>query len=65
MKMGNTLYLFVRGTANKIYLNTFNGSSWSAWSVVSGNGLTPSTPATARLEHKHDDVAGREETKYI
>ena len=42
---GNTLYLFVRGTDNKIYVNTFaNGTTWSGWSQVPGNGLTPDAP---------------------
>jgi hypothetical protein len=41
----NTLYLFVRGTDNKIYVNTFaNGMTWSGWSQVLGNGLTPDAP---------------------
>ena len=42
---GNTLYLFVRGSDNKIYVNTFaNGTTWSGWSQVPGNGLTPDAP---------------------
>ena len=41
---GNTLYLFDRGTDNKIYVNTFNGATWSGWSEVAGNGFTPDAP---------------------
>jgi hypothetical protein len=42
---GNTLYLFARGTDNKINLNTFdNGTTWSVWSQVPGNQLTPDAP---------------------
>jgi hypothetical protein len=42
---GNTLYLFVRGTDNKIYVNTFdNATKWSGWSEVPGRGFTPDTP---------------------
>jgi hypothetical protein len=40
-------YVFVRGTNNKIYLNTFNGTTWSGWSEVPGHGLTLSGPTTA------------------
>jgi hypothetical protein len=44
---GNTLNLFVRGTNNKLYVNTFaNGTTWSGWSQVPGNGLTPDAPGT-------------------
>ena len=42
--LGNTLFLFVRGTDDKIYANTFNGTTWSGWSEVPGHGLTPDTP---------------------
>ena len=41
---GNTLYLFDRGTDNKTYVNTFNGTTWSGWSEVPGNGFTPDAP---------------------
>jgi hypothetical protein len=48
LSSGNTLYLFVRGTNNKIYRNTFiNGTTWSGWSQVPGNGLTPDAPGAA------------------
>jgi len=47
----NELYLFVegkndlvQGINNRIYLNRFNGVSWSGWSEVPGGGLTPSEP---------------------
>src|SRR6478735_740974 len=40
------LYVFVRGTDNKIYLNRLTGSSaWTGWSEVPGGGFTPSGPA--------------------
>jgi hypothetical protein len=45
LSAGNTLYLFVRGTDNKLYVNTFaNGTTWSGWSQVPGNMLTPDAP---------------------
>jgi hypothetical protein len=45
LNAGNTLYLFVRGTDNKIWVNTFdNGTTWSGWSEVPGHGLTPDAP---------------------
>ncbi len=50
MEQGTSTALrFARGTDNKIYPNTFvNGATWSGWSEVSGNGLTPDAPgATA------------------
>jgi peptidoglycan/xylan/chitin deacetylase (PgdA/CDA1 family) len=40
-------YVFVRGTNNRIYMNSFNGTTWSGWREVPGQGLTPSTPTTA------------------
>jgi hypothetical protein len=46
--LGNTLYLFIRGPDNKIYVNTFaNGTTWSGWSEVPGNGFTPDAPGTS------------------
>ena len=46
--LGNTLYLFIRGPDNKIYVNTFaNGTTWSGWSEVPGNGFTPDVPGTS------------------
>jgi hypothetical protein len=39
------LELFVRGTDNGIYENTFDGNSWSTWSEVPGGGQTLSGPA--------------------
>jgi peptidoglycan/xylan/chitin deacetylase (PgdA/CDA1 family) len=43
--LGNTLYLFVRGTDGTIYVNTFaNGTTWSGWSEVPGNGFTSDAP---------------------
>ena len=40
------LYVFVRGTDNRIYLNRLTGSSaWTGWSEVPGGGFTPSGPA--------------------
>jgi hypothetical protein len=47
----NTLYLFVRGTDNKIYLNRL-GSSWSGWSEVPGAGATPAAPAATVFSGK-------------
>jgi hypothetical protein len=43
-----TLFLFVRGTDNRIYVNQLNGSTWSNWNQVPGNGLTPSGPAATQ-----------------
>src|SRR3954469_22107736 len=38
-------YVFVRGTDNRISLQTHNGVQRSAWREVPGTGLTPSAPA--------------------
>ncbi len=38
-------YAFVRGTNNRIYMNTLNGTTWIGWREVPGHGLTLSTPA--------------------
>jgi hypothetical protein len=46
--MGND-YVFVRGTNNRIYMNTLSGTTWSGWSEVPGNGLTPSAPAATQF----------------
>jgi hypothetical protein len=41
------LDLFVRGTNNHLYINTFNETTgWSGWSEVPGNGSTLSAPTT-------------------
>jgi hypothetical protein len=42
---GNTVDVFVRGTDNQIYLNTWNGSAWSGWNAHGGNAL--GTPPVA------------------
>jgi hypothetical protein len=40
------LYLFVRGTDNRIYQNILSGTSWGTWGEVPyNNGFTPSGPA--------------------
>ena len=44
-----TDYAFVQGTNNRIYMNTFDGTTLSGWSEVPGNRLTPSAPAATRL----------------
>ena len=44
---GTTLYLFVRGTNDHLYVNTSNGPTWSGWSEVPGRGLTLSGPTAA------------------
>src|SRR5947209_10087122 len=36
-----SLYVFVRGTDDRIYQNWLTGYSWSGWSEVPGNGFTP------------------------
>jgi len=36
--------LFARGTDNRIYENDFDGTNWSFWSEIPGNGLTLSGP---------------------
>jgi hypothetical protein len=47
----NILYLFARGTDNKINVNTFaNGTTWSGWSEVPGNGFTPDAPGATAFE---------------
>src|SRR5512142_304467 len=33
-------YVFVRGTNDHIYANTFDGTRWSGWSRVPGNEFT-------------------------
>jgi endoglucanase len=38
-------YVFVRGTNDHLYSNSFNGTTWSGWSEVPGHMLTLSTPA--------------------
>jgi hypothetical protein len=43
------LSLVVRGTNDHLYVNTFNGISWSGWSEVPGHGLTPSSPGATRF----------------
>jgi hypothetical protein len=42
-----SLKLFVRGTDNKLYVNTSNGTTWSGWSQVPGNQFTLSGPTAA------------------
>jgi Subtilase family len=42
---GATEFLFVRGGNDRIYLNQFDGGSWTGWGEVPGGGLTPSAPA--------------------
>jgi hypothetical protein len=55
----NTLYLFVRGTNNKLYVNTFaNGITWSVWSQVPGNGLTPDAPGATAAATNTSGTAG-------
>jgi hypothetical protein len=44
-------YVFVRGTNNRIYLNSFNGTTWSGWSPVPGNGSTPSALRAATYKN--------------
>src|SRR6266480_4569521 len=43
---GTKNLVFVRGTDNRIYQNTFNlvGTRWSGWVEVPGGGLTPIRP---------------------
>jgi hypothetical protein len=56
---GNSLYLFVRGTNNKLYVNTFaNGTTWSSWSQVPGNGLTPDAPGATAAATNTSGTAG-------
>jgi hypothetical protein len=56
---GNTLYLFVRGTNNQIFVNTFaNGTTWSGWSQVPGNGLTPDAPGATAAATNTSGTAG-------
>ena len=41
------LYVFVRGSDNKIYLNRLTGlGSWTGWGEVPGAGQTPSAPGS-------------------
>ena len=42
------LYLFVRGTENKIWVDHFDGSTWSDESLVPGGFQTPSAPSVAQ-----------------
>ena len=44
---GSTLYVAVRGTDNRIYLNTRNATTgaWSLWYEVPGDGRTGTAPA--------------------
>lgn len=46
------LRLFVRGTDNKIYINVFDGSSWTGWSEVPGGGATPDAPGVVKYKKK-------------
>lgn len=41
---GNTVAVFVHGSDNHIYQNTY-GTQWSGWSEVPGSGLTLDSPA--------------------
>ena len=41
-------YGFVRGANDRIYVNSFNGTTWSSWSEVLG-GVTPSAPAATTI----------------
>ena len=51
-------YVFVRGTNNLIYANSFNGTTWSGWSEVPGHGLTPSGPAAATYVASNAEFLG-------
>ena len=45
------LYVFVRGTDNKIYLNRLTGSSaWTGWSEVPGGGIHAIKPSSHLVE---------------
>jgi hypothetical protein len=44
-----TMYLFVRGTDNRIYQNHYD-RGWGGWSEVPGGGSTPSAPAAANYQ---------------
>ena len=41
------LHVFVRGLGNGIFVNQFNGTSWTGWAELPGGGSTPSAPAAA------------------
>jgi hypothetical protein len=49
-KQANTLN--VSKNPNRIYQNRLTGSSWSGWSQVPGNGLTPSGPGATVYQGK-------------
>ncbi len=47
----NKLYVFVRGTDDKIYRNRYNGT-WSGWAEVPGDGVTQSAPGATAYKSK-------------
>src|SRR5512133_1365715 len=40
-------YVFVRGTDDRIYVNTLTGTAWSGWREVPGGGATLAGPGAA------------------
>ena len=63
---GGKLRLFVRGTDNGIYVNSFDGSTWSGWSQLPGGGKTPSGPAARPFnDHLFVFVRGTDDAIYV
>src|SRR4029453_10552511 len=57
--LGNTIYVFARGSDGAIQQNANSGSGWSGWRSLGGGATTSGPAAAQRRGRQYIDLAAR------